>query len=67
MNEEHFKTRNKIGGNMTDEKTNENEQAQLRKIIAFQKVVLGIFLKWKWLFLLLFLLLGAVFMNYFRV
>ena len=52
---------------MTDEKTNENEQAQLRKIIAFQKVVLGIFLKWKWLFLLLFLLLGAVFMNYFRV
>ena len=52
---------------MTDEKTNENEQAQLRKIIAFQKVVLGIFLKWKWLFLLLFLLLGALFMNYFRV
>ena len=52
---------------MTDEKVNENEQAQLRKIIAFQKVVLGIFLKWKWLFLLLFLLLGALFMNYFRV
>ncbi len=52
---------------MTDEKTNENEQAQLRKIIAFQKVVLRIFLKWKWLFLLLFLLLGATFMNYLRV
>lgn len=52
---------------MTDEMTNENEQAQLRKIIAFQKVALGIFLKWKWLFLLLFLLLGAVFLNHLRV
>ncbi len=52
---------------MTDETINENEQAQLRKIIAFQKVALGIILKWKWLFLLLILLLGAVFLNYFRV
>ena len=52
---------------MTDEKTNENEQAQLRKIISFQKVALGIFLKWKWLFLLLFLLLGVAFTNYLRV
>ncbi len=52
---------------MTDETITENEQAQLRKIIAFQKVALGIILKWKWLFLLLILLLGAVFLNYFRV
>ena len=52
---------------MTEETVNENEQAQLRKIIAFQKVALGIILKWKWLFLLLILLLGAVFLNYFRV
>ena len=50
-----------------EEKINENEQAQLRKIIAFQKVAFGIFLKWKWLFLLLVLLLAAVFLNYFRV
>ncbi len=52
---------------MTDEMTNENEQAQLKKIIAFQKVALGIVLKWKWLFLLLFLLLGAAFLNHLRV
>ena len=52
---------------MTDEMTNENEQAQLRRIIAFQRVSLGIFLKWKWLFLLLFLLLGALFLNHLRV
>ena len=52
---------------MTDDKVNENEQAQLRKIISFQKVALGIFLKWKWLFLLLFLLLGAAFTNYLRI
>ncbi len=52
---------------MTDETITENEQAQLRKIIAFQKVALGIIMKWKWLFLLLFLLSGAVFMNYYRI
>ena len=52
---------------MTDETTTENEQAQLRKIIAFQKVALCIFLKWKWWFLLLFLLLGAAFLNHLRV
>ena len=52
---------------MTDEETNENEQAQLRKIIAFQKVALGIVLKWKWLFLLLILMLSAVFLGYFHI
>ena len=29
---------------MTEETINESEQAQLRRIVAFQKVVLGIFL-----------------------
>jgi len=52
---------------MSEEETNESEMAQLKKIISLQKVILGIVLKWKWLFLLLFLLLGAVIMNYFRV
>ena len=52
---------------MSDEETNENEQAQLRKIIAFQKVALGIVIKWKWLFLLLLLLLGAAFLGYLRI
>lgn len=49
---------------MTEETINENEQAQLRRIVAFQKVVLGIFLKWKWLLLLLFVLLGAAFVGH---
>ena len=49
---------------MTDETINENEQAQLRRIVAFQKVVLGIFLKWKWLLLLLFVLLGTAFHDF---
>ena len=52
---------------MTDEETNENEQAQLRKIIAFQKVAFGIVLKWKWLFLLLVLMLSATFLSYFHL
>ena len=51
---------------MTDEETNENEQAQLRKIIAFQKVAFGIVLKWKWLFLLLVVMLSATFLSYFH-
>ncbi len=49
---------------MTEETINENEQAQLRRIVAFQKVVLGIFLKWKWLLLLLFVLLGTAFVGH---
>jgi len=49
---------------MTEETTNESEQAQLRRIVAFQKVVFGIFMKWKWLLLLLFVLLGAAFVGH---
>ena len=52
---------------MTDEEMSESEQAQLRKIISFQKVALGIVLKWKWLFLLLILVLGATFTTFLRV
>ena len=52
---------------MADEDINENEQEQLRKIISFQKVAFGIFLKWKWPFLLLVLVLSAAFLSYFRV
>ena len=51
---------------MADEEMSESEQAQLRKVIAFQKVSLGIALKWKWLFLLLILLLGTTFTSYLR-
>ena len=51
---------------MAEEEMNAAELAQLRKIIALQKVALGIFLKWKWLFLLMLLLLGATFMSYLR-
>ena len=52
---------------MTDEEISESEQARVRKIITFQKVALGIVLKWKWLFLLLILLLGATFTTFLRV
>ncbi len=51
---------------MSEEETTESEQAQLRKIIAFQKVVLGIVLKWKWLFLLVIVLVGASLATYLR-
>lgn len=51
---------------MAEEEISESEQAQLRKIIAFQKVALGIVMKWKWLFLLLVLLLGTTFTTYLR-
>lgn len=51
---------------MADEQMSESEKAQLRKIIAFQKVALGIVMKWKWMFLLIILLLGASFTGYFR-
>ena len=51
---------------MADEEMNEAERAQLRRIMAFQRVALGIVLKWKWLFLLLILLLGTTFTSYLR-
>ena len=52
---------------MAEEEINEVEQAQLRKIIAFQKVLLGIVLKWTWLFLLVLVLVGASLATVLRI
>ena len=46
---------------MVDDVLEETEQAQMRRFLAIQKVVWGIVCKWKWLFVLLMLLLGGGF------
>ena len=51
---------------MADEEMSEFERVQLKRIMAFQKVSLVIALKWKWLFLLLIVLLGVTFASYLR-
>ena len=48
---------------MADELT-DDELARLRGIAAFQKVVLGIVMRWRILFILLFFVLSAVFAGY---
>lgn len=46
---------------MQDEELTEEERARLRGLIAFQKLVLGIALRWCWLFVVVFLVLLALF------
>ena len=46
---------------MQEEELTEEERARLRGLIAFQKVVLGIALRWWWLFVVVFLALLALF------
>lgn len=50
---------------MIEEAISESEKAQMRRILTIQKVAWEIFLKWKWLFLLLFLLAGGAFVTWF--
>ena len=46
---------------MQDEELTEEERARLRGLIEFQKLVLGIALRWCWLFVVVFLVLLALF------
>ena len=49
---------------MQEEELTDEERARLRGLIAFQKVVLGIALRWWWLFVVVFLALLAVFSSF---
>ena len=49
---------------MQEEELTEEERARLRGLIAFQKVVLGIALRWWWLFVVVFLALLALFSSF---
>ena len=49
---------------MQEEELTEEERARLRGLIAFQKVVLGIALRWWWLFVVVFLALLAIFSSF---
>lgn len=49
---------------MESEELTEEERAKLRGLIAFQKLVLGIALRWWWLFVVVFLALLAIFSSF---
>ena len=49
---------------MQEEELTDEERARLRGLIAFQKVVLGIALRWWWLFVVVFLALLAIFSSF---
>ncbi len=49
---------------MESEELTEEERARLRGLIAFQKLVLGIALRWWWLFVVVFLALLAIFSSF---
>jgi len=46
--------------NMADEELTEAEQARLRALVAFQKVALGIALRWWLLFVVVFVVVGSI-------
>ncbi len=49
---------------MESEELTDEERAKLRGLIAFQKLVLGIALRWWWLFVVVFLALLAIFSSF---
>ena len=49
---------------MTDDELTEAEQARLRALVVFQKIVLGIALRWWRLYAIVFVAVGAILSSF---
>ena len=51
---------------MAEEVASESEKAQIQRLLTIQKVALRIILKWKWLFIVLFVAVAGAFVSFLK-